>query len=78
MARKHPEIKLTGLQVKSLKKAKLLAKALAVIEEECGIKEVRITMADTFVCPWIDLMDLDKTEMEALLFDLLSKNRGDK
>lgn len=55
------EIIIDGLQIKSLKKARKLCKALSVIEEECGIKEVTITFKNVFVCPWIDQSKLNKT-----------------
>jgi hypothetical protein len=67
----RPRITLDGIQVKSLEKAQRLAAALAVIEEECGIHEVWITVQGAFICPWIDLTQLDKTHMERLLRDLL-------
>ena len=70
---KQPEIILDGLQVKSLKKAKKLAKALNVIEEECGIKQVRITLKNMFICPWINLKKLQDTDMERLLRDIIYK-----
>ena len=67
------EIVLRGLQVKSLSKAKKLAAALDIIEEECGIKNVKITVEDVFFCGWIDKKKLDETEMEKLLCDLIEK-----
>lgn len=70
---KRGEIILEGLQVKSLAKARLLAKSLQVIEEECGIHEVRITIKNTFVCAWIDLASLNRTPMEKLIAELLRK-----
>jgi len=65
-------IKLTGLQVKSFEKAQRLAYALNIIEEECGIHNVKITFKDFFVCPWIDFKELDKTPMEDLVRELLT------
>lgn len=62
-----------NLQIKSLKKAKLLAKSISVIEEECGIHQVRITIKDIWVCPDINLNELNKTPTEILLKDLLIK-----
>lgn len=70
---KRGEIVLSGLQVKSLAKARLLAKSLQVIEEECGIHEVRITVNNLFVCPWINLASLNRTPMEKLISGLLLK-----
>ena len=68
---KKSEIKLTGLQIKSLEKAQKLASSLNTIEEECGIKHVKITLEDCFVCEWIDLSKLNKTPMEDLLRGLI-------
>jgi len=65
------KIVLKGLQIKSLKKAKKLAYALNLIEEECGIKNVEIKFKDTFVCCWIDFKKLNGTEMEKLIRDIL-------
>ena len=71
---KKSKIILQGLQVKSFDKARKLAEAINTIEEECGIHSVKITIKDTFVCPWIDFKDLDKTPMEELIRDLLTGN----
>ena len=71
--KKYPEIILDGLQIKSLKKAKKLAKALNIIEEECGIKQVKITLKNMFICPWIDIEELHDTDMEILLRKILYK-----
>ena len=65
------EIILRGLQIKSLKKAKLLCKALNTIEEECGIKQVKITFEGTFVCPWINEEELNATQMEKLIASMI-------
>ena len=67
------EIILKGLQVKSLEKAKKLAYALNIIEEECGIKNVKIILKDLFFCEWIDIDLLNDTEMECLLRDIIKK-----
>jgi hypothetical protein len=64
------EIILRGIQVKSLEKAKKLACALDVIEKECGIHHVKITVEKSFICPDIDLRDLNETKMEELLADI--------
>lgn len=66
---------LKNLQVKSLDKAKKLARALEVIEEECGIHEVEITIDNVFICPWIDLDRMQGSEMEKLLVELFNKVR---
>lgn len=70
---KHPEIIIDGLQIKSLKKAKKLSKALQTIEEECGIKEVKLTFRNLFICPWINLEKLNRNQMDILIRDLLKK-----
>lgn len=70
------EIILKGIQVKSLKKAKRLAYALDIIEQECGIKNVKITIKDVFFCHWINKKKLNKTHMERLLRDLFIKVCG--
>jgi len=70
---KRGEIIIEGLQVKSLAKARLLAKSLQIIEEECGIHGVRITFKNIFVCAWIDLASLNRTPMERLISGLLQK-----
>ena len=63
-------ITLKGIQVKSLKKAKKLSKALSIIEEECGIHSVKITIKDSFICPDIKLSELSTTPMEELVADI--------
>ena len=73
---KRGKVILENLQVKSLKKAKKLAKALQVIEEECGIHEVEISIEGFFVCPWIELHKLDETGMEKLLAELFVKSKA--
>jgi len=75
---KHPEIILNGLQIKSLEKAFKLSDALSVIEEECGIKEVKITLKNMFICSWIDLDQLNRTEMDLLLKDILTQIKNKK
>lgn len=68
----RPRIILENLQVKSLEKAQRLAAAIGVIEAECGIHEVEVTVrGNFFVCPWIDLTKLDNGPEEKLLRDLL-------
>lgn len=68
------KIHLKNLQVKSLKKAKKLAAALTVIEEECGIHEVEVSISGLFLCPWIELHKLSSTPMEKLLAELFVKS----
>ena len=68
---KRGKITIEALQIKSLDKARKLAQALSVIEEECGIHEVRLELKDIFVCPWIDIDQLNNTPMEKLLRDII-------
>lgn len=70
------KIILENLQVKNIEKAKKLAKALDVIEEECGIHEVEITIKGFFVCPWIDLSQMQGSGMEKLLANLFIKSKA--
>lgn len=70
------KIRLENLQVKSLDKAKKLAKALEIIEEECGIHEVEIEINGFFVCPWIDLTQMQNTGMEKLVAELFIKSKA--
>jgi hypothetical protein len=70
---KKPLIHIENCQIKSLEKAKKLAYALNIIEEECGIKVCEISLNNMFVCPWIDINKLNDTPMERLLRDILSK-----
>jgi len=67
------EIKISNCQVKSLSQAQRLCKHLSVIEEEIGIKEVRISFDKMFICPWIDLDKLDKTPMEELVSGIFKR-----
>ena len=71
------EIVLNGIQIKSLVKARRLAAALSIIEEECGVRQVKITITDSFVCSWLDIDELEKpegaSEMEKLLAEILRK-----
>lgn len=68
---KRSKIIIEALQIKSLDKARKLAQALNVIEEECGIHEVKIELKDIFMCPWIDIDQLNNTPMEKLLRDII-------
>ena len=67
------EIILKNCQIKSLEKARKVAKLLSLLEEETGIRETRITLDGLFICPWIDLAELNKTEMEIVLRDIILK-----
>lgn len=66
-------IVLEGLQVKSIHKARVLASALAAIEEECGIREVEIVLDNVFFCPWINKDELRDTEMERLIVGIVKE-----
>lgn len=70
---KRPHIVLKNIQIKSLKKFKKLARALDVIEEECGIKETRITVKNIFFCSDIDKKKCKSTPMEKLLLGICLK-----
>lgn len=65
------EIIIKNWQIKSLKKAKILAKALDIIEKEIGIHIVKITLDTMFICPDIDKSKLNKTPMEKNVRDIL-------
>jgi len=65
------EIKLIGLQVKSLEKLKLLSNLLDTMEKEFGIKQVRITIEDCFICPDIEINKLGDKPMDKLLKEIL-------
>lgn len=73
---KRGKIILENLQIKNIHKAKKLAKALEIIEEECGIHEVEITISSFFVCSWIDLSKLQSSNMEKLLAELFIKSKA--
>lgn len=70
---KRPEIMLEGIQIKSVEKFKRLAAAVNVIEEECGIHEVTITLKNIFFCPWINVEQCRETPMERLLIGLVER-----
>ena len=70
---KRSEIKLTGIQIKSIEKLELLSDLLDEMEKEFGIKEVRITLDDCFICPDINLGDLSDTPMNKVLKEILNK-----
>lgn len=72
MSKKHiTEIIIKNWQVKSLKKAKLLAKALDIIEKEIWIHCVKITLDTMFICPDININLLNKTPMQKILRDIM-------
>jgi hypothetical protein len=70
---KRAKIILDSMQLKSLRSARKLAKALTIIEEECGIKQVRLILKDCFLCGWTDFEKLDRTPMERLIRDIIRK-----
>jgi hypothetical protein len=75
---KYPEIRLTGCQIKSIEKARIVAAALHTLEVETGIKVCRIRLVDCFICPDIDNMALDtlnQTPMERTLQGLIREMR---
>lgn len=75
---KHPEIRLTGCQIKSLAIARKVAKHLVEIESVAGIRETRITLVDCFICPDItdeELDTLNRTAMEKALRGIMRKLR---
>jgi hypothetical protein len=69
------EIIVKNCQIKSLEKFRKVSKCLSIIEEEIGIKEVKITFENNFVCPWIEWEEWEKTPMEELLIELIDKIR---
>jgi hypothetical protein len=76
---KHPEIRLTGCQIKSLAIARKLAKYIDEIEAIVGIRTTRITLIDCFICP--DLTDeeldtLNRTPIERTLRRIIRQLRG--
>jgi hypothetical protein len=71
---KYPEIRLTGCQIKSLEKARIIAAALHTLEVEAGIKVCQIKLVDCFICPDIDdaaLDTLNQTPMERVLRNVI-------
>ena len=72
---KRSKIKLENLQIKSVEQAKALAQSLAQIEAQCGIHEVKISVRDFFVCPWIKASELQGTPMEKLVADLFLETK---
>lgn len=76
MKKNLSKITLENLQIKNLEKAQKLARALEIIEEECGIHEVEIEIKGFFVCPWIDLTQMQNSGMEKLLVELFIKSKA--
>jgi hypothetical protein len=75
----YPEIRLTGCQIKSLEKARVIAAALHTLEVEAGIRVCRINLIDCFICPDIDdaaLDTLNQTPMERTLRTVIRELRA--
>jgi hypothetical protein len=70
---KRPELKFSGIQIKSIEAFKRFAAAAQEIEEQTGIHQVTITLEDIFFCPWIDIESYKGTHMERLLIGLIKK-----
>lgn len=75
MSRKEPLLHIANCQFKSIEKLRLLAKTLDTMEKEFGIREVRISFENCFVCPDIDLTKLtnSKKPMERIVGNILIK-----
>lgn len=72
---KRPELKLVGMQLKSAEKVRALARALDIIEKECGIRSVKVTFEDTFICPDIDWGKLNRTPMQRVIRRIVEKSK---
>jgi hypothetical protein len=69
-------IVLTHIQVKSLKKARKLARHLDKIEKNCGIQSVTFVLEDSFICCDVEVDKLNRTPMEMTLRDMIKKYRN--
>jgi hypothetical protein len=74
---KGSKITFEHIQIKSLRKARRLAKALNVIEIECGIQSVEFVLMNSFICCDIDEDKLIRTPMEKVLKDLIKSYRNE-
>ncbi|MEK6281847.1 MAG: hypothetical protein AABN95_15955 [Acidobacteriota bacterium] len=77
----YPEIRLTGCQIKSLEKARVVAAALHTLEVETGIKVCRVNLVNCFICPDIDeaaLDTLNQTPMERVLQTIIREIRSQR
>lgn len=72
------QITLKHIQVKSFRKARKLAKALNVIEIECGIQSVEFELISSFICPDLKVKKLNRTPMEKVLRRLINSYRNNK
>ena len=70
------QVILKHIQIKSIKKARKLAKVLNIIEIECGIQSVEFRLIDSFICPDINENKLGKTPMEKVLRRLIKAYRN--
>lgn len=73
MMNKRTTYTFSRCQFKSLETVQRFCAALSEIEEITGIRECNIALENVFICPWIDLEELNKTEMERLIRDVLKK-----
>ena len=64
-------IHITNGQIKSLEKAKIIAEALEVIEEEMGIGTTKLTFDDCFFCSDVNRKLLEKSPMEENMRDII-------
>lgn len=75
----YPEIRLTGCQIKSIEKCRVVAAALNTLEVEAGIRVCRIKLVGCFICPEIDdaaLDTLNQTPMELHLRSIIRQIRA--
>ena len=63
VVKKESLIHIENCQVKSAEKLEVICTALSKIEEEMGIREVRISFNNIFVCQDIDLTDFANSRM---------------
>lgn len=73
MRPKSSIVQLANIQIKTLQKARALAKALEIIDAECAVHQLRLGLENVFLCSWVDLEKLNKTPMERFLRDSLKK-----
>lgn len=66
-------IQLINCQIKSLEIAKAVAGAIDTIEKVAGIHSVHIEMDGTFICPDINLDELNETPMETVLAEVMKQ-----
>lgn len=69
------KIILKHIQIKSLKKARKLARHLDKIEKNVGIQSVAFELRNSFVCPDVEIEKLNKTPMEKTLRKLIKEYR---